>query len=54
MNIIIHNKRKKKLVHTRHLALAKFFSNCAHTPSFKFFSDAPFPAILGRGVRAEE
>lgn len=31
---------------TFHLALAKFFSICAQTPSFMFLSEAAFPEIL--------
>lgn len=43
-------QKELKWIHTRHLALAKFFSNWAHTPSLRFFSEAPFPAILAQAA----
>jgi len=36
---------------TFHLALAKFFSICAQTPSFMFLFEAAFPEILRKGTR---
>lgn len=35
---------------TFHLALAKFFSICAQTPSLMFLSEAAFPEILKEGA----
>lgn len=35
---------------TFHLALAKFFSICAQTPSLMFLSEAAFPEILREGT----
>lgn len=37
--------------HTFHLALAKFFSIWAQTPSLMFLSEAAFPEILKDGTR---
>lgn len=36
---------------TFHLALAKFFSICAQTPSLMFLSEAAFPEILRERIR---
>lgn len=36
---------------TFHLALAKFFSICAQTPSLMFLSEAAFPEILWEVTR---